>query len=118
MRSATGNSPECSVTIESHPPNARIVIEGELVVTTTSFLEGAVTACLRERPATLTVELGGVRFLDCAGITALLTCCSRARSSGTRVHLVHPSGAVLRMVAPGAPPVPGVTPRRHPPAGT
>ncbi|WP_436698173.1 STAS domain-containing protein [Nocardioides sp. BYT-33-1] len=91
---------ECSVTSAPGPGTATLLVEGDLVVTTTVVLEGAVNACLRSRPRTVAVDLARVRFMDGAGITALLTCRGRAATQRTRLVVTGPSPSLARLMRP------------------
>ncbi|WP_307128807.1 STAS domain-containing protein [Streptomyces sp. B1I3] len=63
-----------------HSGVARVTLAGELDLDTASYVREAVTASLEERPTGLCLDLTGVSFCDCAGLSALL----RARSSVLR----------------------------------
>jgi anti-anti-sigma factor len=63
-----------------HSGLARVTLAGELDLDTASYVHEAVTACLREQPTSLCLDLTGVSFCDCAGLSTLL----RARTSALR----------------------------------
>jgi anti-anti-sigma factor len=51
---------------------ARVTLAGELDLDSAPRVREAVDACLEQGPALLRLDLGGVRFCDCAGANALL----------------------------------------------
>ncbi|WGX97887.1 STAS domain-containing protein [Nocardioides sp. L-11A] len=91
---------ECSITSTGGPDAATLLVEGDLVVTTTAVLEGAVNVCLRGHPRRVAVDLTRVRFMDSAGITALLTCRGRAATQRARLVVTHPSPTLARVMRP------------------
>ncbi|MFC8125610.1 STAS domain-containing protein [Streptomyces sp. NPDC057302] len=63
-----------------HSGIARVTLAGELDWDTGSHVREAVAACLAKQPTTLCLDLSGISFCDCAGLSALL----RARMSVLR----------------------------------
>ncbi|MEI7031855.1 STAS domain-containing protein [Streptomyces pratensis] len=65
---------------------ARVTLAGELDLDTAPYVQEAVTACLEQQPTELCLDLTGVSFCDCAGLSALF----RARTAAlhTGVDLV------------------------------
>ncbi|CAM5366006.1 STAS domain-containing protein [Streptomyces atroolivaceus] len=58
----------------------RVTLAGELDLDTAPHVREAVTACLAKQPVSLCLDLSGISFCDCAGLSALL----RARTSVLR----------------------------------
>jgi len=63
-----------------HSGAGRVTLAGELDLDTAPHVREAVLACLAEQPTSLCLDLTGVTFCDCAGLSALL----RARSAALR----------------------------------
>ncbi|MFJ4843354.1 STAS domain-containing protein [Streptomyces sp. NPDC088746] len=63
-----------------HAGAARVTLAGELDLDTAPHVLEAVTACLAKQPTSLCLDLTGVSFCDCAGLSSLL----RARTSALR----------------------------------
>ncbi len=91
---------ECTVTSESGPDTATLHVEGELIAATSEILEGAVNACLRSAPRLVAVDLAHVRFMDSAGITALLNCRGRATAQRARLTVIRPNRTLIRLMRP------------------
>ncbi|MFJ2645596.1 STAS domain-containing protein [Streptomyces sp. NPDC087420] len=52
--------------------DARVTLTGELDHTTAPQVREAVAACMAERPKSLRLDLNGVGFCDCSGLSVLL----------------------------------------------
>ena len=91
---------ECSVTLTAGADGARLHVAGELVATTAAVLEIALDRCLRERPATVAVDLSQVRFMDAAGISALLRHRHRAARHGTHLVVTSLNPFLIRLIRP------------------
>lgn len=77
---------------------ATIVVTGELDVATTPGLEGQLGP-LAEGGSHLILDLAGVRFCDCAGLSLFLRLQQHARAAGGSLHLVTPNASVRRLIA-------------------
>ncbi len=71
-----------------------VTVSGELDISNAEELAATVVALTDERPERLVFELGGLRFMDSAGIAVLL----RAAAQVNSVLLREPSPAVRRVV--------------------
>jgi anti-anti-sigma factor len=73
------------------PSTARVAVAGEVDLTTAHLLRDRLLGVLREQtPALLDVDLAGVTFLDCAGISALVAARNAAMRTGRQVRVTHP----------------------------
>lgn len=72
------------------------LLKGSLDAATATTLRGAVTLCLGE-PG-LIIDLSGVRFVDGAGLNALVGAVRRAQDQRTRVAAVVPPGTVRKVL--------------------
>jgi anti-sigma B factor antagonist len=71
--------------------------DGELDMFTVSELTSAMRAC-ESSSRTLVVDLSSLRFLDSAGIAALLAQHRRAQQEGTVFSVANPRGEVRRVL--------------------
>jgi anti-anti-sigma factor len=72
------------------------VPKGNLEATTVSTFRGAVALCLGERG--LIIDLSSVRFIDGAGLTAVVGAIRRAQDHRTRVAVVVPAGTLRNVL--------------------
>jgi anti-anti-sigma factor len=90
------------LTIEVRSPSstvARVVVRGEVDVTTAAALRDRLLCVLRDRtPAIIQVDLAGVGFLDCTGIDVLVAVHNAAARSGCPLRIIHPQHIVRRIL--------------------
>lgn len=81
-------------------PGARLVVEvrGELDVQSAPWLRDQLLRTIRRYGPRVAVDLGGVTFMDCAGINVLLATRRRARLEGGWMRVVRPSPAARRVI--------------------
>ena len=72
------------------------VPKGTLDATTATTFRGAIALCTGE-PG-LIIDLSGVRFIDGAGLTALVGSVRRAQDRRTRVAVVVPPGTIRKVL--------------------
>ena len=77
----------------------RLVVGGELDLTTAGRFERAIHDAEREAPATLTLDLRDVGFFDSTGLQVLLDADLRARGDGRELHVAAGTGEVARVLA-------------------
>lgn len=80
------------------PVISTVEVGGELDIATGPRLSEGVEFLLRAREARLVLDLAGVTFIDCAGLSALLAIRRVARSLGGSVSVVEASPCVRRLV--------------------
>jgi anti-anti-sigma factor len=81
------------------PAVARMVVVGEVDLATAHLLRDRVLDLLREQtPAVVDVDLAGVTFLDCTGISALVAVRAAALRVGGRMRVSHPQPIVRRLL--------------------
>jgi anti-anti-sigma factor len=71
-----------------------ITIKGELDSSNVARLEATIASVTAERPAQLVFDLSGLRFMDSAGISALIGAAAKVDA----VRLRQPSPAVTRVI--------------------
>lgn len=77
----------------------RIVVGGEVDLTTGGRLERRVLTAEERLPATLIIDLTAVEFLDSTGLQIVLDADVRAREAGRRLVVVAGDGEAARVLA-------------------
>ena len=87
--------------IERHDEDGgiRIVVRGEVDMTTGDRFEREVLAAEERQPATLTIDLTGVDFLDSTGLQIVLDADVRAQAAGHRLVVLPGEGEAARVFA-------------------
>jgi anti-anti-sigma factor len=81
------------------PATVRVAVVGEVdLATAPAFRERLLSVLHDYTPAVLDVDLGGVTFLDCAGIGALVGVRNAAVQAGRRIRVTHPQPFVRRVL--------------------
>lgn len=89
------NGQTVRVTVEKNGQTAVLAVSGDIDMVTAPEFEKALLTALRDRPATLVVDLGGVDFLGSAGLTALVAAQQEA-GGRTSLRVVAASSATAR----------------------
>ena len=89
-----------AIEIERHdePGGVRLVVSGEVDMTTGERLEDEVLRAEETGPDELTLDLSAVEFFDSTGLQILLDADVRAREAGRRVVVVAGDGEVARVL--------------------
>lgn len=94
-----GASPSAlSVSAVHGDGNVRLVVAGDVDVLTAGYLREYLAEALDLRPASLTVDFGGVTFLDSAGLSALVYAYQRAADEGIALVVTDPQPQVRRLL--------------------
>lgn len=88
-REATGERGDCSTIV--------LALHGELDLASTSALERALLDAQSSHPKRIVIDLGGLAFIDCRGLHALVRSCGHARAGGSEVSLLRGPPAVQRV---------------------
>jgi anti-anti-sigma factor len=81
------------------PATARVTVVGEVDLATAHLLRDRLLNVLHEQaPAVLDVDLVGVTFLDCTGISALVAARNAAVHTGGQMRVSHPQPIVRRVL--------------------
>jgi len=75
-----------------------VTVSGEIDIATGPKLREELLGVLRRHGAQLALDLGGVTFMDCAGISALLAAHHRARLEDGWVRVLHASRRVRKVL--------------------
>lgn len=77
-----------------------ITVSGEIDLSNVHNLDSAVQLALSNAPcAAVTLDLGGVTFMDCAGLSALLGITSDCKENSAVLAIVNPRPCVRRLIA-------------------
>lgn len=90
-----------AIRIERHDEQGatRLVVHGDVDMTTGDRLESEVLRVERERPSRLTLDLTDVDFFDSTGLQILLDADIRAHEDGRRLVVITGDGEAARVLA-------------------
>ena len=90
-----------SIRIERHDDDGgiRLVVHGDVDMTTGDRLESELLRAEREQPGTLTLDLSRVEFFDSTGLQLLLDADVRAHEDDRRVVVIPGTGEAARVLA-------------------
>jgi len=74
-------------------------VSGDVDIATAPCLRETLLLAIQRYGPTISVDLQGVTFLDCAGIDALLAAARRARLEGGQVRVTRPSARAWRVIS-------------------
>jgi anti-anti-sigma factor len=81
------------------PVDVGIAVVGEVDMATAHVLHDVLLHVLDEHaPAVLTIDLAGVTFLDCTGISTMVAARNAAIQAGRQVRVTHPQDIVRRVL--------------------
>lgn len=84
---------------QDDPDGVRVTVRGEVDMTTGDRFEREVMAAEERQPATLTIDLTGVEFLDSTGLQIVLDADVRAREAGRRLVVAAGESEAARVFA-------------------
>src|SRR4051794_30005866 len=89
-----------AIRIDRHDDDdgVRLVITGEVDMTTGDVLEQEIVRAEREGAATITLDLTGVEFFDSTGLQILLDADVRAHADDRRLVVVPGDGEAARVI--------------------
>ena len=96
--SGCADSPDLCVSVRPGAPPV-VEVSGEVDIQSAPWLRDELLRLVRRHGPRLAVDLGGVTFLDCAGINVLLRTRRRARLEGGWIWVVRPSPRALRVIS-------------------
>jgi anti-anti-sigma factor len=86
------------LTVDIEPGNVGdgpvVRLNGELDLSTVAILDAALGPLLRDPPARVSFDVGGLQFMDSSGLAVLVRCSARVPS----VILLRPSTIVRRVI--------------------
>ena len=89
---------ELSVQLRSGSPVPVVAVGGELDLESGPCLARWLRSLRGARGPVLALDLTGVRFIDCAGVGALVASCRAARQDGGRLFVVALSPCARRII--------------------
>jgi anti-sigma B factor antagonist len=85
--------------VDIHPGAPAVAeVSGEIDIASASWLRETLLLAIRRHGPAINVDLRGVTFLDCSGISALLATARRARLEGGRMRVVRASAPARRVI--------------------
>lgn len=78
-----------------------MLLSGELDMAAEDRFRDAVRAALADRPRTLVVELSGLEFLDCTGLSILIRARNRLHREAGALRIRNPRPVVRRVLTLG-----------------
>jgi anti-anti-sigma factor len=87
-----------TVTIERAGAGARIAATGEVDASTAQLLRDTLGAALADGVSTVVLDLAGVRYLDSAGVGALVQAHNSTTARGARLTVANPQPMVRRVL--------------------
>jgi anti-anti-sigma factor len=82
---------------EQDDAGVRLVLRGELDISSAQILEDALEKLEAGEPATLLIDLRALEFMDSTGLRALVSADQRARDAARRLAIVRGPEAVDRI---------------------
>lgn len=93
------NASEClAIIADNHRQQSVLRLQGELDVSTMDRLRHAINSALQRHPATLVVDLSGLDFADCAGLSVLVWAHKRLAGRGQQLVITGAKPIVQRLL--------------------
>jgi len=89
--------PHLAITTEHHGRRSVLLLQGELDLCTRDRVRCAISSALKHRPRILVVDLSGLDFIDCSGLSVLVWAHQRLAEQGRRL-LITGSKPIVRRV--------------------
>lgn len=99
MISERTGSPQTASLDISIRPGPVVTISGEIDIQSGPQLRDQLMGSIRRHSARLALDLSGVTFIDCAGISVLLAARRRAQLEGGSLRVLRASPCVRRVMA-------------------
>jgi anti-anti-sigma factor len=92
-------SPYLAITTEQHGQQLLLRLQGELDIATVDSLRQAFDGVLERAPQTLVVDLAGLGFADCAGLSVFVAAHTRLAAQRHQLILLNAQPMVRRLLA-------------------
>ena len=92
-------SPYLAITTEQRGQQLVLRLQGELDVSNVDSLRQVLDGLLERAPQTLVVDLAGLGFADCAGISVFLAARTRLAAQGHQLIMMNAQPVVRRLLA-------------------
>jgi anti-sigma B factor antagonist len=93
-----GDTRPFTVAVTHHGDHDVLAVAGDLDVYTANDVRDVITAAETWGSAVMLLDLSDVAFLDSTGLSAIVSTRRIARSHGSELRLVCPSGSALRVI--------------------
>ena len=90
--------PHLETSVAFAPDSVLLVLSGELDLATVAVLDDSLRRAESARRPVVLVDLAGVTFMDCAGLTVLLAAARRASETGGEVSVMRASASIRRLL--------------------
>ena len=90
--------PEFSCLASLDHGEAVVAVTGELDMSTAPELSRSLAGVLDQHPQRLTLELGGLQFIDSTGLTLLVRTSKQLKAHEGALELAHPTPPVRRVL--------------------
>ena len=90
--------PELSCLASLDHGEAVVAVTGELDMSTAPQLSRSLAGVLDQHPQRLTLELGGLEFIDSTGLTLLVRTSKQLKAHEGALQLAHPTPPVRRVL--------------------
>jgi anti-anti-sigma factor len=96
---AAGNlHPHLTITTQHHGRRSVLLLRGDLDVCTRDRLRRAITRALQQDPRTLVVDLSGLDFIDCSGLSVLIWAHKRLAGQERQLLITGGKPIVRRLI--------------------
>ena len=92
-------SPSLAITTEQHGQQLVLRLHGELDISSVDSLRQVLDGLLERAPQTLVVDLAGLGFADCSGLSVLVAARTRLAAQGHQLILINAQPVVRRLLA-------------------
>lgn len=90
--------PHLSIATEHHARRSVLLLQGELDFCTRDRLRRAISSVLMRRPQILVVDLSGLDFIDCSGLSVLVWAHKRLAEQDRQLFLTGSKPIVRRVI--------------------
>jgi anti-anti-sigma factor len=90
-----------SLEVRLDTTHGRVALAGDLDLATAGLVRRAAAALLATSTPQITIDLAGLRFVDAAGLSALVHLRATMLAAGRQVRLHRPSARIRRTLAAG-----------------
>jgi anti-sigma B factor antagonist len=89
---------QLAVSTKYHHQRSVLRLQGELDASNRDRLHDAISSVLKQHPPLLVVDLSGLGFIDCAGLSVLVWAHQRLAESGHRLVITGANPVVQRLL--------------------
>jgi len=90
--------PHLAITTEHHGRRSVLLLQGELDLCTRDRVRRAISSALKHRPRILVLDLSGLDFIDCSGLSVLVWAHNRLAEQGRQLVITGSKPMVRRVI--------------------